>query len=240
MLPGNYGLRMTEVPLTGGRTSTGVVRVGQAVHRPPTTNSEFVRSLLHHLETVSFDGAPRPLGTDEIGRDVFSYIDGQVPTNIGWYDDGSLAAAARLIRQYHDATVPLVDTAAASSVGIEIVCHNDLSPCNFVFRNGFPIALIDFDAAAPGSRCYDLAYAAWMWLDIGGSDAEAIEQRRRLQLFIEAYGDDLSVCALVKAIIARQRAAIAEGKRCGRDSMVRWATRCLNWTSTHLRSPGPK
>ena len=47
------------------------------------------------------------------------------------------------------------------------VCHNDLSPCNFVFRDEHPIAVIDWDAAAFGHPLDDLAYAVWMWLDIG-------------------------------------------------------------------------
>lgn len=32
------------------------------------------------------------------------------------------------------------------------VCPNDLGPNSFVFRDGTPIALIDFDMAAPGER----------------------------------------------------------------------------------------
>ena len=230
---------MNEVRLSGGRTTPGVVRVGETVRRPPRPNAEFVRSLLRYLEMIGFDGAPRFLGTDEKGREILTYIEGQVPADLGWYGDGVLVAAAKLIRQYHDATATLLDSSAAKSAKLEIVCHNDLSPCNFVFRDGLPAAIIDFDAVAPGTRYYDLAYAAWLWLDIGNADIEAAEQRRRLELFVEAYGANLSMGALVKAMMTRQRVLIAEGYRCRKTSMLRWATNCLDWTSANLRSEVP-
>ncbi|MBY5882006.1 hypothetical protein HA464_08565 [Rhizobium leguminosarum bv. trifolii] len=42
-----------------------------------------------------------------------------------------------------------------------------MSPSNFVFRSGRPLANIDFDSASPGSRPHDLGYAAWTLLDLG-------------------------------------------------------------------------
>ncbi|PDT30771.1 hypothetical protein CO660_05345 [Rhizobium sp. L9] len=86
--------------------------------------------------------------------------------------------AARLIRRNHDATEGLVASPAGQSVELEVVCHNDLSPCNFVFRSGRPVAVIDFDSASPGLRMHDLGYAAWMWLDLGDEDIEPDLQRR--------------------------------------------------------------
>jgi hypothetical protein len=38
-----------------------------------------VQALLSHLHAVGFDGAPRPLGIDERGREVLSFIPGTVP-----------------------------------------------------------------------------------------------------------------------------------------------------------------
>lgn len=226
---------MKEVPLPGGRTSPGVVLLGRTVRRPPGIASEFVRSLLLHLEAVGFDAAPRVLGTDDDGRDILGYVEGQVPPDLGWYDDEALIASAKLIRAYHDATVPLIDTTAAKSIGLEVICHNDLSPCNFVFRSDLPIAIIDFESASPGTRNYDLGYAAWLWLDIGNPDIMAIEQRRRLKVFVEAYGNDWSNGSVIEAIMLRQRVLITEGQRRGKDDMVRWGTSCLEWTSAHLK-----
>ncbi|WP_165504856.1 phosphotransferase [Rhizobium pisi] len=53
-------------------------------------------------------------------------------------------------------------SAQVHEAGFEVVYHNDLSPCNFVFRQQIPVAIIDFDAASFGRRVYDLGYAAWL------------------------------------------------------------------------------
>lgn len=99
-----------EVALAGGRTTAGVVRVGETIRRPPGSNAGFVRSLLRHLESAGFDGAPRYLGIDEIGRETYSYISGDVPNDLGNYSDDILQDAARLIRRYHDTTSALFGT----------------------------------------------------------------------------------------------------------------------------------
>ncbi|MBX4896829.1 phosphotransferase [Rhizobium bangladeshense] len=147
-----------EISLNGGRVSQGVVRVADMVRRPPTLHSPFVHKLLQHLAASGFDAAPRSNGFDELGRDVFSYIEGDVPGDLSWHDDDVLIDAARLIRRYHDATEALVASPAAKSIGLEVVCHNDLSPSNFVFRSGRPLAIIDFDfdIASLGPRMHDL------------------------------------------------------------------------------------
>jgi aminoglycoside phosphotransferase (APT) family kinase protein len=222
------------VLLRGGRITPGVVRVGATVRRPPTPNSDFVRRLLRHLESAEFEGAPRALGTDDQGRDVFSYVEGDVPPDLAWHEDPVLVAAARLIRRYHDVTEALVASPAAYAAGLEVVCHNDLSPCNFVFRSGLPVALIDFDTAAPGTRRYDIGYAIWGWLDLGTPEIEAAEQRRRLALFLDAYGRGLDQAEVIAATLERQRVIIAQGERTGNHAMAKWAAGCLAWTRQHL------
>ncbi|MGM5056090.1 phosphotransferase [Rhizobium sp. 814_E9_N1_1] len=221
----------SEIPLNGGRVSQGVVRVGATVRRPPTFNSPFVHKLLQYLAASGFDAAPRSNGFDEFGRDVFSYIQGDVPLDLSWHGDDVLIDAARLIRRYHDATEGLVASPAAQSVGLEVVCHNDLSPCNFVFRSGRPVAIIDFDSASPGPRMHDLGYAAWMWLDLGDGD---IEQGRRLTMFCKAYDANVDVSHVVDFVVLRQRILLAQARRIGDAPMERWSADCLEWTIKHL------
>ena len=218
-----------EVPLSGGRTTADVVRVGDTVRRPQTANSPFVRRLLDHLAEKGFGAAPAFLGTDEFGRDILSFIDGKVPADLAIHDDAALRAAASMIRRFHDIGAEMVQNLTNRSGDIETVCHNDLSPCNFVFRDDVPVAIIDFDAAAPGSRLFDLGYAAWLWLDLGSSEIPAPDQRRRLKNFIEAYGM-YDTDAIFPAILERQAMLSTEGHRTGNLAMARWADQCLEWT----------
>ena len=227
-----------ETFLLGGRTTHAVVRVGETVRRPPSPNAEFVRSLLRHLEFVGFDGAPRYLGNDESGREIFSYVPGSVPAELGDHDDRALESAARLIRAYHDATAPLFGAPSAQKVCIEVACHNDLSPCNTVFRDGCPVAFIDFDAAAPGSRSYDLGYAAWLWLDLGNPQCSAEEQIRRLRVFAAAYGSSPSEAQIIGAVVERQSILVSEGARTGNSAVRIWATDCREWTVRHMPTAG--
>jgi len=115
---------MNEVRLTAGRVTEEVVLIDNTVHRPAKPNSRFVRALLAHLEECEFEAAPRYLGSDDQGREVFSFKPGDVPAELSAnISDHALASAARLIRRFHDATAG-TDIAASR----EVVCHNDLSP----------------------------------------------------------------------------------------------------------------
>jgi hypothetical protein len=212
-----------EQPLHGGRTTTGVVKVRETVRRPRSQNSAFVERLLEHLEARSFHGAPRHLGLDEAGRDVFTYIPGEVPADLGFFTDAQLTAAARLLRSYHDATMDLPEKGAA-----EVICHGDPSPCNYVFAQGLPHALIDFDDAHPGSRRDDLGYAAWLWLDIGNDEFTADVQHRRLRKFVDDYGlqDDRQPGRLVRMAQARH----ASNSQLP-DHVRQWSAECLAWTN---------
>ena len=67
-----------EIPLAGGDVTEGVVRVGDTVRRPVGPHSPLVHALLAHLESIGFEGAPRFLGIDRNGREVLSYVDGEV------------------------------------------------------------------------------------------------------------------------------------------------------------------
>lgn len=172
-----------EDPLIGGRTTDGVVRVGDTVRRPQGAHSPFVHQLLLDLGARGCLFAPRFLGIDDQQRDILSYLRGEVPAELGTFSDSQLDAAARLLRALHDAT------SSSPLRGIhEVVCHGDASPCNAVFLDGMPYAWIDFDSAHPGSRSDDLGYAAWLWLDIGKDDFRAETQARRLARFFAVYG----------------------------------------------------
>jgi len=149
-----------------------VVRIEDTVRRPPKSNAALVRALLRRLDRLGLDPVPRYLGVDEQGRETFSYLEGEVPRELdATFGDETLAEAAALLRRFHDATA-----GSALAAGFEVVCHGDASPCNTVFRDGAPVALIDFDNAAPGSRLDDVGYALFLWLNLGTDGPDAREQ----------------------------------------------------------------
>lgn len=43
-----------------------------------TTAPAYVQAVLLHLEAVGFEGAPRFLGVDDEGREILTYIEGDV------------------------------------------------------------------------------------------------------------------------------------------------------------------
>ena len=215
---------MSEIALGGGRVTPGVVRVGDTVRRPARANTPFVRILLAELAERGFDAAPRYLGRDEQGREMFAYVEGDVPDDLDPdFSDETLIAAARLIRRYHDATAR-----STSAKGAEVVCHNDLSPCNFVFREGSPIAIIDFDSAAPGARSDDLGYALFLWLNLGTDGLPAREQARRITVFCDAYriAEDIDIVETIANAISRNIEKLRKQRRL---ADVRWWQAQLHW-----------
>ncbi|MGC4094524.1 MAG: phosphotransferase [Polyangiaceae bacterium] len=218
-----------ETPLSGGRTTSGVVRVGATVRRPPGPNAGFVRQLLRHVESRGFTAAPRYLGVDDQGRESFTFVAGHVPRELGEFSDAQLETAARLLREFHEATRGSELTGAH-----EVVCHGDASPCNFVFVDDMPVALIDFDAAHAGRRREDLGYAAWLWLDIGSASLSANLQGARLARFVRAYGGD--VADAVSAVLDAQ--AELASRPCAAEATRQWAKSCAAWVLANRDSLG--
>lgn len=215
--------------LNGGRVTKNIIRIGETVRRPLTKNTNFVNQLLQHLEKVGFDGAPKFLGIDEKNRQILSYITGFVPPDLDRWSDEQLVTAAKLIRNYHDAT-----TSFELKGEQEVICHNDLSPCNAVMIKELPVALIDFDAASPGSRISDLAYATWMWCDLGNDEVSPKEQARRIKLLLDAY-DLKKRQGFIEEVIKVQAQQIQQFKLNVEqglphwDETIKWATKCMNW-----------
>lgn len=147
--------------------------------------------LLRHFEQRGWPGAPRLLGVDEHGREILTFLDGHVawrsPTE-GVDSAESLARVARLVRQFHDLT------AGTSLAGDqEVVCHNDLSPKNTVYREAeghrlLPVAFLDWDIAAPGARIHDVAHMCWQYLNLGPAVDDLATTSRRLRMMCDAYG----------------------------------------------------
>lgn len=214
-----------EERLAGGFINE-VVRAGDTVRRAGSLNTEFVAQLLQHLDERGWSGAPRFIGVDEQGREILSFIEGIVPIDSDIEPpistDESLIAVARMVREFHDLT------AGTPLAGMEeVVCHNDLSPTNTVYRGEagimMPVAFIDWDLAAPRGRIYDVAHVCWKYLDLGPSITDLDECARKIHLICDAYGlEDLS--RMTDAIIWWQEASIRgieTGAKAGDKGMMR-------------------
>ena len=221
-----------ETRLIGGRVTAGIVRIGDTVRRPVRTDRTLQHQLLSHLERRGFAGTPRFLGIDDLGREMLSYLDGEVPGDLGHFSDAQISAAAALLRGFHDATI---DFPPVRELEAEVICHNDWGPSNAVFRDGLPFGIIDFDTIAPGLRLWDLGYSAWLWLDIGNSDYSADEQLRRLMVFADAYDSPACSAAQISAYaVARQTALAARGRAQGQTEMAAWAAAAAAWTVVNI------
>jgi aminoglycoside phosphotransferase (APT) family kinase protein len=193
--------------LAGDGVTQGIVRIGDTVRRPLRPFSLTVQAYLAHLRDAGFRGAPLPLGVDEQGREVLSFVPGEVPRNPlppETAGEEVLVALARLVRALHAASAGWAPPAGAvwggtpATVGqvagpTELVSHRDYYPGNVVFRGGLPVALIDFDLAKPTTRLYDVANALWYWAPLRDPRDRApafagLDVPHRVAVFADAYG----------------------------------------------------
>jgi hypothetical protein len=228
---GDAGLmeKPVEHPLVGGEQTAGLVRVGNTTRRPAHHRAGYVDALLEHLAAAGFAGAPRPLGYDDRGRQILTFIEGEVPsTNPYRLSDRRIRSAAALIRAFHD---------AAATSGLcadqETVCHGDLGPHNTVFRGEQAVALIDFDAdVGPGRRVDDFAHAVWCFADLTEKDVARSEQIRKTNLMCETYGG-ITAAMMVEALTTRFHRAHAQHLSAGRPGGARVFEELLRWMAFH-------
>jgi hypothetical protein len=217
MPTGNVSINMDDLEqrFEDGNVSE-VVRMGDTVRRTAGPWTPAVHALLRHLETRGFEGAPRARGLDDKGREVLTYVQGHTgPASLeDISSDDALVAVAQLVRRYHDTVadfLPPADAAWRFTVGAprtgDVICHNDLGPWNIVFVGARPVALIDWDFAAPAPRVWDVAYALWRFVPLygGGEFGTPADHAHRIRLFCHAYGlaDRQDLLAVIER---RQRA----------------------------------
>jgi hypothetical protein len=191
-----------EEVLAGGNM-TAVVRVGDTVRRAAGPWTPTIHAFMRHLRSSGFAMVPEPLGIDERGREIISFLPGAPATyplpSFAWSDE-TLRAVAGALRAFHDASLGFVPPADGcwqwpAHEPAEVVCHNDFAPYNLMFEDGRLTGVIDLDLASPGPRAWDMAYTAYRFVpltDPANPDAPfpgAEAQIRRLAAFCAAYGD---------------------------------------------------
>ncbi|TFE02430.1 aminoglycoside phosphotransferase family protein [Jeotgalibacillus salarius] len=168
--------------------------------------SQRIHKLLLRLEEKNYPYSPRFLGTDEKGREILTFIEGQAgnyPAKAYMWSDENLIAIASMLRDYHEAVRDFTfDDSWQSLPGTpgprEVICHHDFAIYNLIFRDEKVCGVIDFDVAAPGPVSWDVAYALYTCVPLSrfylDENAEYVhldqaEQERRMTVFMKSYGE---------------------------------------------------
>ena len=195
---------MDETLLPGGVGNAGqVTRVGDTVRRPWRSSTAATHALLARLNEVLPGVAPRPLGRDEQGREVLSWLDGDVgiePFPQWVTEERFLISIGQLLRRIHDALAswqPPPGLEWSDQIpdphGGPLIVHADVCPENVIVEDGRAVAIIDWEFAAPGRRIWDVVSTARLCVPFtaparrdpiyAGEDVTA-----RLRVFLDAYG----------------------------------------------------
>lgn len=228
-----------EIPLAGGNAAAGVVRVGNTVRKPWTAATPAVTAFATWVGAHGVD-VPRPLGRDDRGRQVIEFVPGVLAMHSDPMDLDGLARVGRMVRDIHDASTgfpPPADAAWDTLIPApkaELVCHNDLAPWNLLLGERW--VFIDWDAAAPSSRLWDLAYAAQSFTLNDVTEAPATAAAR-LAALVDGYGaDDALRAALPRALgerAAAMRDMLRDSHRSGRQP---WASMYVDGHGEHWRA----
>ncbi|TXI04407.1 MAG: aminoglycoside phosphotransferase family protein [Rhizobium sp.] len=197
-------------------------RQGNVVVRPARPWTAGVHALLAALPRHGFDAAPKTLGFDDASEKV-SYlpgVTGDLDSSAGMRSELILQSAARLLQRYHHSSaLAQLDLTAAYEWQLpartppEVICHGDFAPYNVVVNDEEVTGVIDFEAAHPGPRMWDLAYAVYRWAPLSASVTVAglagfVHQRRRARIFIDAYGLPVAERRLLPAAIVERLEAL--------------------------------
>ena len=218
-----------EEKLTGGNTAESVVRLGATVRKPVTKSTPAVHSFLKHLRAAGYEGSPEAFGFDEQGRQILAFMPGPL-----WYGgpprtQTDLRRVGILIKALHDAAVSFEAPACAEwdgrsePDGHDIICHNDLAPWNLVCGPDRWV-FIDWDNAAPGTRLWDLAWAAISFPPFE-PEGDLCAAASATQAILDGYGLETSLYgALVGLMVKRAREEyelIVQGAKANRQPWAR-------------------
>ena len=223
-----------------GESASGMVnavtRVGNTVRRPTGRWTPAVHSLLRHLEKAGLAEIPRVLGMDEDGREMLTYLPGEV-ANRPWpailRTEGGLAQAGAFLKRYHAAVEDYVPPEGIEWYVPDLswqpgqcIRHGDMAPWNTLWSDGKLTGVIDWDFAAPGEQLDDVAQFAWHGVPLRGSlwrqagfDTEP-DLKARLKTLCAAYGADPA--AVVDALIRVQAEEVRRINRFGCSEVEPW------------------
>jgi len=159
-------MKSDETILTGGNMNKPVLR-NNTVYKEIHSASHNIHKLLCFVRENGIDWVPQSFGFVD-NKHALSFLAGNViHGNPKWiFNKRTLTESAVKLREWHDATVGFQQInnswLLSNDEPYEVICHNDFAPYNWVFnKQKHLIGLIDFDTCSPGSRLWDIAYAAY-------------------------------------------------------------------------------
>jgi hypothetical protein len=209
-------------PLDGAGIEAGrVIRDQSSVSRPGGDWSPSVQRVLAALVDSGMSEVPIPLGIDDDGREMLSFIEGEdqgwpllpgIQSLEGARALGGLTRKLRgALQRYEipaDAAWQGRTTAVASG---EIVQHGDLGPWNLLWQDGGSriVGVLDWELAEPEDPDYDLGFLAWHTTPAMDDDRAALrgfvgqlDRAARLRAF--AAGAGMPLQAVASAILRSQ------------------------------------
>lgn len=228
-----------EQLLNGGNASGVVVRVGSTVRKPWTDATPSVLAFMTAVREAGVD-VPSVLGQDELGRQVTEFIPGRLALDSDPLTHSELGRVGAMVRAIHDASEAFTPDPGAwwitaiPSPGEELICHNDLAPWNLIIGERW--TFIDWDAAAPSTRLWDLAYAAQAFT-LSNTRQSPKEAALNLAAFVDGYEADPGLRADLPAAMHRRAAAMYDLLRSSHETgQEPWGTMYANGHGDHWRA----
>jgi hypothetical protein len=168
----------------------GAVRIGATVHRPTGPWTPAVHALLRHL-AGRVPHIPQVLGFDGQGREVLSYLPGDVID----IDRESLTASqirslVTWTRDFHRAVAGFSHPGPWRYFPIDrptLIGHNDIAPYNACFAGDRLVGVFDWDMSGPATPLSELAFIAWNCVPLWRASTPGYAAER-LTVIADAYG----------------------------------------------------
>ena len=204
-----------EQILEGGNATDGVVRIGQTVRKRWTGSTSHVLEFMAAVRSAGVD-VPAVLGRDEQVRQITEFVPGGLALESAPLTHAELARVGAMIRAIHNASETFIPSHNAKWAGVipapgdEPVCHNDLAPWNLIVGDRW--VFNDWDAAAPSTRLWDLAYAAQAFT-LSDTTLAPEQAAQNLAAFIGGYGADQVLREQLPEAMCRRAAAMYHSSR---------------------------
>ena len=216
-----------ERELSGGNASGAVALVDGTVRKLWTGATAHVHEYMHAVRVSGVD-VPETMGRDELGRQIIEYVPGVLALDAGPLTRTQLHRVGAMVRAIHDASAAFTPTAdavwetAIPAPGAELVCHNDLAPWNLIIGERW--LFIDWDAAAPSTRLWDLAYAAQAFT-LSNAQQPPEDAARNLAAFVDGYGAERALRQALPDAMKRRAEAMLRLLRSSHEAGIEpWAS----------------